>query len=69
MALYLKPGVYGGTVIPQDREGYVALAPVQRFSRWFCVRLRDCKVMTEAGDPAAAAKAIQVWGPMWDLHR
>jgi hypothetical protein len=67
--VFLKPGVYGGTPIPQDRAGYAVVAPGARFGPWFAVRWRDGRVMAQANDPVAVSHEVAVWGPVWDTHR
>jgi hypothetical protein len=66
----LKPGIYGGTVIPQDREGYAVVNPWPRAgrhlieSKWYAVRYRDCRVMASGG-VTDCLRWVNVWGPMY----
>ncbi len=69
----LSHGIYGGTVIPQDRDGFVAVTQFKpkfgvahendRDKPWWVVRYRDARVMTSGG-VATCAQWIAVWGPM-----
>lgn len=66
----IKPGTYGGTVIPADRDGYAVVTKKPKRARldgglWFVVRYRDGRIMTE-GSVITCLRWVNVWGPMYD---